>query len=603
MKVINRILTVAVLCMTAFFFIPCVSNAETAYTPKDVTVYNNSETDTTVFSCMFRDDMPNVPYVNVEDFLDLLFIGSDYNVKADGDIFTVSGSSATAIGSTATFNTSTETVSFDDYENFIVSGVSEKEDGFMDVRIINVVNPHTLDYDFSKYGIDLYSSDGKLYLPMTTITDLFNYSYAFMDYIDGCIYLARLDSQMEIPGFIRSKEKEYMNTTTREADLADYSYRELCFMMDNLYGKPDRAIGKDFIARLKKTSFDKALDAGGKVSDISTKKLKKYLQSTNKSEYLAGLVMLDYLLLDGGHTSICYPLFDVLSNDADLNAFPVTKGFSQIFKKDASVMSSFMALLFSMGIRGETKSIFEAQRKKGFGSPVKTWKYPSGKVVSSLYIKNKTAVFSFDDFIEDVIISESGKKPFNEALEYAKKKKCTNFVIDLSTNGGGSTNVENYIMCMITGKDYVMRLKNIHSGSTTEYGVRADRNLDGVIDEKDDKVKYDFNYAVLESRISYSCGNSTPYAVKEAGFAVLGETSGGGACCVSTFGTPESYGYFPISGTLVSVNSKYKTIDAGTKPNYVMVKDKKDGTINASKLYNIKKIEAKLKKFYTKKKK
>ena len=62
--------------------------------------------------------------------------------------------------------------------------------------------------------------------------------------------------------------------------------------------------------------------------------------------------------------------------------------------------------------------------------------------------------------------------------------------------------------------------------------VHSDRNLDGVIDENDEEVKYDFNYAVLTTRVSFSCGNLFPCVMQDHGAVLLGEPTGGGSCCV-----------------------------------------------------------------------
>ncbi len=41
------------------------------------------------------------------------------------------------------------------------------------------------------------------------------------------------------------------------------------------------------------------------------------------------------------------------------------------------------------------------------------------------------------------------RKPLNEALEAAKESRCENFIIDLSTNGGGSDQTMGFLLDMI----------------------------------------------------------------------------------------------------------------------------------------------------------
>ena len=94
-----------------------------------------------------------------------------------------------------------------------------------------------------------------------------------------------------------------------------------------------------------------------------------------------------------------------------------------------------------------------------------------------------------------------------------------------------------------------------HIDGKTRYQMKdtfyADKNLDGMIDEKDEDVTYDFNYAMMISRVSFSNGNSLPALASEAGIPMLGERSGGGGCSMSFFGLPGESNKYGISGTLM----------------------------------------------------
>ena len=101
--------------------------------------------------------------------------------------------------------------------------------------------------------------------------------------------------------------------------------------------------------------------------------------------------------------------------------------------------------------------------------------------------------------------------PFKWSLDYARDHQIKNFVIDLSTNGGGSTSILNYMAAIITNKknhtnaNYI-KMKSVPTGNVLEEGDILDLNLDGTIDDSDKDVVYDFDFAVLETDVSFSCG-------------------------------------------------------------------------------------------------
>ena len=86
-------------------------------------------------------------------------------------------------------------------------------------------------------------------------------------------------------------QKPY-DMTERPADLAAYSYGELCFAIDYFYGRPGR-----------KPAIDKDIETKG-LDQMLGEEVRKLLKSTNMDEYVFGLVCLAAQLSDGGHTHI-----------------------------------------------------------------------------------------------------------------------------------------------------------------------------------------------------------------------------------------------------------------------------------------------------------
>lgn len=120
-------------------------------------------------------------------------------------------------------------------------------------------------------------------------------------------------------------------------------------------------------------------------------------------------------------------------------------------------------------------------------------------------------------------------------LEKAKANPAIkNIIFDFTLNSGGSQDLMQAVIGMTTG-DVVFTGYNTLTKQKVHANVRTDRNMDGVIDEKDKDVSYDFNFGVLTSRDVFSCGNLFPFLMQERGAAVLGENSGGGSCVIQSF--------------------------------------------------------------------
>ena len=87
------------------------------------------------------------------------------------------------------------------------------------------------------------------------------------------------------------------------------------------------------------------------------------------------------------------------------------------------------------------------------------------------------------------------------------------------------------MMAIMTGKSDYYTTSTL-SGNRLRNTGSIDKNLDGVIDEKDDAVSYDFRFALLTTNSSYSCGNFLPCLAQKQGIPVVGQVSGGGTCAL-----------------------------------------------------------------------
>ena len=139
-----------------------------------------------------------------------------------------------------------------------------------------------------------------------------------------------------------------------------------------------------------------------------------------------------------------------------------------------------------------------------------------------------TAIITFDDFMPyvdewEAYYAGSGEipdDPLGRTLTGLKKAsenpKITNILFDITANSGGSNDVLSAILDLTTG-DNEFHGTNVLTGQHQHVVLHTDKNFDGVIDDKDDEVKYDFNYAVLTTREAFSCGNLFPFLMQENG--------------------------------------------------------------------------------------
>ena len=200
--------------------------------------------------------------------------------------------------------------------------------------------------------------------------------------------------------------------------------------------------------------------------------------------------------------------------------------------------------------------------------------------------------------IQQIILRQLIILAGNEALS-GEFVPCRSAHIDLSTNGGGSDQTMGFLLSMIYDGDVYYYHCDPNTGAHKKELFEADKNLDGTIDEKDEEVRYDFNYAIMISGYSFSCGNTTPCLAHEMGIPLFGAASGGGGCNVCMLGQPGESGFYSISSTSVMTNSKYESIDGGIAPDTEMITTAEDGSITAT-LYDPKELTAAVSKYYEK---
>ena len=541
----------------------------------------------------FYDDMPSVAYVSISNFQGIMYPGTTVQV-----VKTSPGQYAlTSPCGTATVDTEKDIFESDDYEAFtnmmgqVQAGMPNTVyDALPIIRWKSIeTTPQSVHValDYGKYGIDLRADDANVYFPFATINDL---------YIDGYLHLAAYNGQtvMVAPNGAYSLYNGYpaefitpILQETRTADLAEYNYRNLCFTLTNFFGYPGRTLLEK--KGLREKGLDKALEDYGMGGQMA----RELLKSQDMYEYIAGTATLGYLLADGGHTRT-----DVMSI-SNFDGNPAYKAKVEEIK--AAKAKEFLgycpeydAVLKVSDDKVALWSELNAMRQAKMGEGVKYYKegqtaycwFNSFMCDDSgwrKFYKGEAPRPTVEDYPDDWLIA------LVDALEKAENDpEVKNFVLDISTNGGGSSDVVLFISSLFCNKAD-MYYENVLTGQKRKVTFEVDRNLDGKFDEKDAQVKYNLNFALLVSPVSFSCGNMLPSLLKDYGIPLIGMQTGGGACGVLFNPTAEGFGYRYSSHRDRLVNTKGMNIDEGIAPTYEL--DKKD-------FFNVQKVTELVKNYY-----
>ena len=570
--------------------------AEIEYETKVVDTYLFDKDHKTSTELVFKNDLPTVPYIDVTEFLNHFYKEPlTEQLQEDGTVLVSDGKSS------MTVDTDNDVVYFTDFADLLWDGIDQGDTMsvtyYRPVKNEEEEKPNELTFDFGSYNIDLLKIGGKAYFPVPTLSDMLASAYNGAEYQNDTLYYVHT-SDIFGRGLYYDNNAVFDQLERNQAE-ADFSYDELCFLMDHFYGLPGKAA---ISATIGEQGFDATLE-----QDKTLKHAKQYLKSTDNAEFMIGLMYLQVVLYDGGHTDFSGSF---LSYAMENKEEPLPAKFWQLLEKpeyeEASIMQGLLMRLLSS--RESEKEALSMERMGRFDvelETVKTWykeeseelSEEDNNIVATLYEAGDTVIFTFDDFESPVVYA------FKEACDYAKENGKRNFIVDISTNGGGLTSVYGYMVTL-------MKNKNRDSNVLTEYSynriaddsgevtVEFDLNLDGVFDENDPAFGYDLNFAILESNVAFSSGNMLPLIAKENGILLLGETSGGGECNVAPFIWTNGYVSL-FSGPSKSILESGESVDLGAAPDYELVKtDPETGEKDFSRMYNAKLLDALIHEYY-----
>lgn len=470
-----------------------------------------------------------------------------------------------------------QTVTFSSYTEFTTNSKLAKHSGdcitadytdeYFPVVTGQFSKGNEITIDLSKYFIDAYFYEGKGYLPINFMNMLFydsnpnglqSYYYNGQDmYVlgEGVVYFPLIDE------YQRYLEQVRANSPSLNEDFMKFNYGCLAFLMDYHYGLNERTRRYNNEKHVwNKNSFD-----------ILNKYKDKLLSNKNDEFDEAILEIFDNEFDDGGHSQY-YPI-SLTSTNGEAK---------QQGGNDGKYISSLSSALNEYRFNSTEFDIYA---------------HPENVYFVNEYNDTKVMYFTFDMFgMANISREEMLKDPDNMTTinlthklnEKIRENNIKNLVIDLSINGGGEVEGEQFLQSYLC-HGYDGKLYNSVDNSITSIHKEADVNYDGKIDEND-FLPNDVNIYFIVSSVSYSCGNMLPTYVKEAlkdRATILGSHSGGGTC------SNEMYAPIP-NGTFFNLSSHHRFIyNSSTVSNLV---DLDNGVISSK--YIIENEKENISKFY-----
>ena len=339
--------------------------------------------------------------------------------------------------------------------------------------------------------------------------------------------------------------KTHFALAERSQAIADYTYGLTCLNFDHFYGN------KEFVT---KDGFDAYFNSKG---------LKDRLKSTNVATYSDAMAEFLFKNVGDGHTAVLglssYQPFVSATID-DYRSKYNSERVKAIGARTNDLMAKrYEGLGHGVGynfadIKGDTAMISFDQFISQDGMPTYFRNYQG---------MESTQLINIDTcgFVADAIMDIEN---YNANKETTTKVK--NVVIDLTCNGGGAMLCMPYIAGIVT-KDPTFYVKDVTSGKVTEYHYECDFDGDG---KYGDTYADKYDFFVLVSSASFSCGTAFPGMLKGTNVKIIGEKSAGGASPVTHF-TDGSGLPFQTSGSDIVCykdGTSYNSVEEGVPVDY-----------------------------------
>ena len=329
----------------------------------------------------------------------------------------------------------------------------------------------------------------------------------------------------------------------RTQEIADFTYNLLCLSFDKVYSVKE---AKNI------TSFDKF---------FTDNNYKANLKSTSINVYEDAMVKLLNTSIDDGHTSLVALSAFNYQNDAkilELNEKYKTEHTSSIISKLNGYYSDrYSGHNFNNDIKieGDTAYLAFDKFSADFGFPANFKSYRADSDMEEL--RNR-------DTCGYMAVCMLRIEAYNN--DQSNNVKIKNIVVDITANMGGDMTVLPYVACIMT-KDPKLCVGDSRTGKVVEYHYEADFDGDG---NYGDTFADKYNFYLLTSDASFSCGSSLPSMVKGSNVKIIGMKGAGGASPITTFTDASGLVYKTSGeyGVYYKDNDTYKTIENGVPVDY-----------------------------------
>ena len=502
----------------------------------------------------FIDGVDDLPYIEITDWAELLYFvnvecngdeGYGLNIEyGDGNVILERESKYTM-----ELDFRNDRIVFEDYDAFVHNSNDTTlidlvfESGTDENGIADLIQRDkqasfdrygdVLTVDLGACGIHLIEQDGAYYVPLQTMNDFTLLPTLLSFVFNGeALFLASDEIFFDYSAGDYS-EVGYLYYDVPAADrsdaLAEYSYNELCLLLDTFYGLKETHDIESFRTLFWQIGYDEVLTgSSAEDADTALKSVIDYylddLHSVfNEHSYLSGLKPIS------DSTGIANRKLEEHRTD-------------YLKARDAAYPDGWLSYEEVGNTAYITFDSFESLYN------------------GSAYYKAKDLGEELEDTIGLIIRAHELITRENSPIE--------NVVLDLSINTGGAVDAAIFVLGWFLG-DASFSVKNMATGAMSTSVYRADVSLDHVFDEKDTVT--DKNLYCLISPVSFSCGNLVPAALKSSQkVTLLGKTSGGGSCIVQPAST--AYGtMFQFSAAQrmsFLKNGAFYDIDQGIDPDY-----------------------------------
>ena len=406
------------------------------------------------------------------------------------------------------------------------------------------------EFSYNGYQISTFTYGGEFYFPLGLLDIAFSYNSGIYFTYNYAHIMSTRDVDNYESFTYKDNNQEFTFDTQMIANrkhsmipsyLVDYNASLFLFLMDNLYGL------KSYYGISSMTSYYKKANIYNNLFTI--------IGSERGQAYLDALS-----ILDDNHTAL-----------VSVNS---TWGENDLYGRR-----------YGVGVynRSELRKELQQRRERVYGN-----KEATKDIIYSQ--DGKTAMIAFDSFSfgsSDNVFNPDGTikntagdyDTYFKILNVLKTLKSTNTVenviLDISINGGGVLGVMMKLLALISkGNSSELSFYDDTTTALTYYVSHVDSNDDGEYNASD-SFGNDFNFYILTSDCSFSCGNAFPCIAQQLGDAkIIGQKSGGGECIVAIHYLPNSeYVYHSSNlhlGSYNESNNQFTGFESGATPDITL---------------------------------